>query len=133
MRWLIFVGFTFSIYTILVLIANFLAKYGIHISQMGIGAVGGILSADFFNWLCKSNIGLTKEEISERILVDKQAYFSTLDCTMNYWNEIEKKTDKIKELDNSLEKADKILKTILEKTTNKQLKQLIKNYLNEKR
>ena len=131
MRWLIFIAFTFSIYTILVLIANCLAKFGINISQMGIGAVGGILSADFFNWLCKSNIFLTKEEISERILVDKQAYKSTLQCTMDYWNEIELKTDKIKELDKKLEKADKILQKILEKTTNKQIKQLVRNYLNE--
>ena len=109
MRWLIFICFTFSIYTILVLINNFLSKYGYNISPMGVGAVGGVLASAFFNWLCHSKVCLEEDSNKKTITVDKQTYKSTLNASMNYWAEIEVKTDKIKKLEKQLNKAERIL------------------------
>lgn len=133
MRWLIFICFTIFTYVFLIFLNRYLSYHNLDLSSIHIYAAGSVITAIFFEWLCNSNICLPEEDKKERVLVDKQAYKSTLQCTMDYWNEIELKTDKIKELDKKLEKADKILRKTLEKTKNKQIKQLIKDYLNEKK
>lgn len=133
MRWLIFICFTIFTYVFLVFLNRYVSYYNLDLSPVCIYAAGSVITAIFFEWLCNSDICLSEEDKKEKILVDKLTYKSTLNCTMDYWAEIERKTDKIKELDKKLGKADKILRKTLEKTTNKQIKQLIKDYLNEKK